>query len=160
MKDLDTIYIGKGLGSILFGSTIEQINQLLGKPDYERTDEDGDIDFIYENQKLTFTFWSDHDYYLGYIGTERETAVLNGCKLIGKEESEIKRFIQETLKAKISEEDGCIHDNGDILRWIEINELKILFWFLNGILYLIDWSCEWIDDETPRWPREIEEERG
>ena len=157
MKDLDTIYIGRGLGSILFGSTVEQVINLIGKPDYEETDENGDLDLTYEHLNLTFKFFNDYNYYLGYIGTERETAVLNGCKLIGKEESEIKRFIQKNLKAKISEEEGCIHDNGDIQTWIEIVELNITFWFLNGILYSIDWSCEWIDNETPRWPEEIEE---
>ena len=153
MKDLDTINIRRGLPGISFGSAVEQVIKSLGEPDYEETDKYGDIYLTYEQLNLTFAFFSDDKNNLGCISTERETAVLNGCKLIGKEESEIKRFIQKNLKAKISEEDGCIHENGDIQRWIEIKELNIAFWFLNGILYLIDWFCDWIDNETPNWPQ-------
>lgn len=159
MKDLDTICIGKGLKNIFFGSTVEQIIKFIGKPDVEETEEDGDLNLFYKHLNLKFTFWSEYNNYLGCISTERETAVLNDCKLIGKEESEIKIFIEKTLKARISEEKRCVHDNGDIQSWIEIDELNITFWFLNGILYLIDWFCEWIDNDTPNWPRESKKER-
>jgi hypothetical protein len=137
----------------------EQVIKFIGKPDAEETDEDGDLYLSYEHLNLSFTFFGDYNNYLGRISTERESAVIEDCKLIGKDESEIKKFIEKTLKARISEEKRCIHDNGDIQSWIEIDELNITFWFLNGILYLIDWSCEWIDNDTPNWPRESKKER-
>lgn len=152
VKDLDTIHPGKGLGPILFGSTVEEVIGILGEPDYRETDDLGNVDLSYESQNLTFSFSRDDNFYLYHIGTERETLTLIGCKLFGKDEYEIKKFIQQKLKARISEEDGCIHENGLIQTWIDVDELNISFWFHDDELYLIDLFCDTIDVETYNWP--------
>ena len=61
------------------------------------------------------------------------------------------KTIAERLKGQLSERDGCILEDGEIQTWIEVNALALAFWFLDGKLYLADWSVPWRDDETPDW---------
>lgn len=152
MKDFDNICIGVGIGSLIFGSTIEEVAKILGDPDSEETSESGNLTHFYENLNLSLSYLFEYDLYLGRIATERESLVLKNQTLHGKNINEIKEFIRDRLKAKISEEDRCIHEDGEIQTWIDVDELNISFWFLSGKLYLVDCFCDWIDNDTPHWP--------
>ena len=149
--NLDAINLPEGVGNLTFGMTKSDIVKLLGDNFKERIETDGDLELEYEHLSIRCTFLKEFDYRLGVITTERKKATLCGEILFGKSKSQLRRFIREKLKGDISEEDGCIHEDGHIQEWIDVSEKNILFWFRNDELYLIDCFCSWADDDTPIW---------
>ncbi len=152
MTDLETLHIESGLRDIPFGCKPDHVIQLLGDPDERETDEDGDLTLEYLELGLTFSFWADFNNGLGEIGTERTGALLCGFELSGDNQETIKAFIEQELNADISLEDSRVHEEGRVQSWIEVESKGITFWFDDGLLYLIDWTCQF-DGDTPAWFR-------
>lgn len=135
-----------------FGMRKDEVTTILGSHFQESIDEFGDVNIVYPNLELEFTFWADFEFCLGYITSLRETVLLQGKKLIGSTQAQIRLFIDLHLKAKITEEDGCSHEDGLIQDWISVDQFGVTFWFYDNTLYSIDWTCKWVDSETPKWP--------
>ncbi len=149
--NLDEIQLSKGVGDFRFGTTKSAVIAALGNEFEESIDEDGDIEVAYKSLALRFTFWKNFDFRLGVISTERSSATINEDNLIGKSLEYLREFISNTLLSKISEESGCIHEDGHRLEWLEVDEKSVTFWFRDNKLYLIETLCEWADDNTPAW---------
>lgn len=152
IMNLDAICLLQGIDELEFGMERTSIIATLGNEYSEEIDESGDVKIEYSKFGLEFTFWSDEGFRLGVISTERDTSTLHEKCLIGKSKEDLKLFIKEELNGVISEEDGCEHEDGHIQEWIEVDSHSVSFWFRNDALYQIDWMCDWVDDETPKWP--------
>jgi len=152
MIDLDTICPQKGVGTLRFGSKKQALVELLGHAFVETQDEYGDVEIVYPQAKMRFWYWSDFDFRLGCIESERLTSKLLGTRLIGLDKPAVKRFINDRIKSGITEEDGCEYDDGETLDWIDADDKSLFFWFRNGKLYQIGWTCAWSDGNTPIWP--------
>lgn len=150
--DVDTICLSRGVGDLFFGMKKTEIVDALGDEYSEETYEFGDVELEYTQLGLCFTLWEDSEFRLGMIASERTTAVLFGEQLVGRNKKDVKGFIEEKLHCRISEEDGCEHEDGSIQEWIEVEESNVSFWFQDDSLYSIDWTCAWIDSDTPKWP--------
>ena len=150
--DLDKILLFEGLKGIGFGATKQEIVVALGVASEQETCEDGDIGLYYDDQDLEFTLWADEEGRLGVIDSERDTLELHGIKLRGKSKAEVREFVAGSLKSCISEEDGWKHDDGEVQELIEVDEKSLTFWFRDDSLYLVSWSCEWADEDHPKWP--------
>ncbi len=150
MNDLDAILLESGLEGLSFGCKPEFVVSKLGDPSESETDEDGDLTCLYEELGLTLTFWADFGLGLGDIGTERPQSHLRGQQLVGKSLDFMKAFIENELNTDVTEEDSCVHEDGHVQTWIEVDVLGITFWFDDGLLYLIDWTCEF-NGEVPIW---------
>jgi hypothetical protein len=64
------IKLGIGIDNIKFGSSPKEIENILGKPDSIRKDEEyGEFEpmYKYNSKKLRLTFYKNHDDRLGYI---------------------------------------------------------------------------------------------
>lgn len=72
-----------GIDSLLFGMKQQDITALYGAPDKKFEDDDNNIIFLYNQQKLRLTFYEDEDFRLGYIITSNENVTLLDKKLIG-----------------------------------------------------------------------------
>ena len=83
MMELDRIEIETELGDIRFGTSEEEIIELLGSNHLRVVDEEGDIEIEYEELNLRFTFWEDFEFRLGVISVERSTSILAGKPLHG-----------------------------------------------------------------------------
>ena len=149
MADLDTILQNRGLEGLPFGCTTESVREELGEPELVDFGEGGDEIWEYESLGLSLTFWVDYGCRLGYIGTERAGASINGQCLIGSSKHQVRSFIEKDLAAIVTDADGCIHEDGRVQSWLDVDSLGFVFWFIDGILYSVDWTLEWKSETSP-----------
>ena len=84
------INLKNGIDQLLFGMKQEDVEALYGKPSKQFNDDDGNIIYLYNDQKLRLTFYEDEDYRLGYIITSNAEATVLNQKVIGKNIEQIK----------------------------------------------------------------------
>ena len=152
--DLDTIYPRCGLKEIPFGSSRTDLYRKLGKPDFEETNEWGDVNIEYRSLGLDFTLWKDDAFRLGVVGTSRRTALIAGFQFIGMREELVRTCLEAQLGSKISDEGACVHEDGEIQSWLDASDLEATIWFRDSMCYRFDAFCGWVDDDTPAWPTE------
>lgn len=85
-----TINLKNGIDQLLFGMKQKDVEALYGKPSKQFNDDDGNIIYLYNDQKLRLTFYEDEDYRLGYIITSNAEATVLNQKVIGKNIEQIK----------------------------------------------------------------------
>ncbi|PCK02915.1 MAG: hypothetical protein COA42_21810 [Alteromonadaceae bacterium] len=149
---------GIGLGDIKYGITIEELIQLLGKPDQIDEEEcfegsgEWTRDLLYFSRGLNFTFDKADDYRLGVI-----TVLGSGYRLLGKELFGLPKDAVKRLLAKATSEISKIEDwtwtEEDSLECLDHDGLGMLFWFHSGYLSEIQCGCLFeADNETVIWP--------
>lgn len=79
-----------GVDQLLFGMKQVNVEAIYGKPTKQFKDDDGNIIYLYNNEKMRLTFYEDEDFRLGYIITSNEEATLLDKKIIGKNVNTIK----------------------------------------------------------------------
>ena len=84
------INLKNGIDQLLFGMKQKDVEALYGKPSKQFNDDDGNIIYLYNDQKLRLTFYEDEDYRLGYIITSNAEATVLNQKVIGKNIEQIK----------------------------------------------------------------------
>ena len=84
------INLKNGIDQLLFGMKQKDVETLYGKPSKQFNDDDGNIIYLYNDQKLRLTFYEDEDYRLGYIITSNAEATVLNQKVIGKNIEQIK----------------------------------------------------------------------
>ncbi len=84
-----------GVESLVFGMGKNDVQAILGNPDKEYKDEDENLIYLYNRQKLRLTFYKDENFRLGYIIASHQDSVLFGVKIIGKEISEVKNILSK-----------------------------------------------------------------
>jgi len=85
-----TINLKNGIDKLLFGMKQKDVEILYGKPDKQYNDEDGNEICLYNQQKLSLTFYEDEAFRLGYIICSHPEATIFDKKIIGKNVEEIK----------------------------------------------------------------------
>lgn len=83
------LYPKKGIDQLLFGMKKNQVVAILGKPNKQFKDDDNNVIYLYNNQKLRLTFYEDENFRLGYIITSNPEITLLNKKIIGKNITEI-----------------------------------------------------------------------
>lgn len=80
------ITLGKGIDKLVFGAGLEQVQQLIGKPDRHFDDEDDDNVVILQYNKLQvqLTFYKDEGNKLGNISSINNELKMKGETFIGK----------------------------------------------------------------------------
>lgn len=84
------INLKNGIDQLLFGMKQKDVEALYGKPSKQFNDDDGNIIYLYNDQKLRLTYYEDEDYRLGYIITSNAEATVLNQKVIGKNIEQIK----------------------------------------------------------------------
>lgn len=85
-----TINPKNGVDQLLFGMKQNHVETIYGQPSKQFKDDDGNVIYLYNNQKLRLTFYEDEAFRLGYIITSNGEALILDKKVIGKNVSEIK----------------------------------------------------------------------
>lgn len=82
-----------GIDKLLFGMKQKDVEALYGKPSKQFKDEDQNIIYLYNNEKLRLTFYDDENLRLGYIISSNAELLLLENKIIGKNVEEIKNIL-------------------------------------------------------------------
>ncbi len=72
----------------------EDVAEIYGKPDREFRDEEQNITWVYNIQKMRLTFYEDEQDRLGYLITASENLDLYGTKIIGRDINEVKALLK------------------------------------------------------------------
>lgn len=87
------INLKNGVDKLLFGMKQKDVELLYGKPNKLYKDEDNNIIYLYNTQKLSLTFYEDENFRLGYIICSHPNATILDKIIIGKNVEEIKAVL-------------------------------------------------------------------
>lgn len=147
---------GKGINTILFGSSREQLNQLLGNPtekELYNASEDEDYqteDWHYDDLETSFSFDEEDAWRLTTIATSSPEATINGEKLIGLTMNEVLSKVENMNFGENYLED--LSEDNENQKLISFLAVGLNFWFENDTLSEIQWNVLWSDEDTPDWP--------
>lgn len=105
------INLKKGIDKLIFGMKQNDVIAVYGKPNRNYKDEDDNIIFAYNNQKMRLTFYKDEEYKLGYIVASAVGLDLCGCKIIGRNIEEVKKDLAQKAITKFTQEDFDTFEN-------------------------------------------------
>ena len=80
----------KGIDQLLFGMKQKDVIAILGNPDKKFEDDENNIIFLYNLNKMRLTFYQDEDFRLGYIITSNSEITLFDKKIIGLNVEQLK----------------------------------------------------------------------
>jgi hypothetical protein len=80
-----------GIDKLLFGMQQNDVIALYGKPNKSYKDEENNVIFMYNNLKLSLTFYAEEDLRLGYIVGASPNLLLFDKAIIGKKIEEAKK---------------------------------------------------------------------
>ena len=87
------VNLKNGIGDLLFGMKQKDVEAILGKPNKQFLDDDNNVIYLYNNQKLRLTFYEDENFRLGYIITSNPEATVLDKKVIGKNIDDVKKSL-------------------------------------------------------------------
>jgi len=105
------INLKNGIDKLLFGMKQNDVIALYGKPNRNYKDEDDNLIFAYNAQKMRLTFYQEEDLKLGYIVASSFNLELLGNTIIGKKISEVKKDLAAKGIAKFTQEDFDTFEN-------------------------------------------------
>ncbi|WP_396190914.1 hypothetical protein [Flavobacterium sp.] len=79
-----------GIDKLLFGMQQKDVEAIYGRPDKEFKDDDENIIYLYNKEKLRLTFYEDENFKLGYIISSNPELLLLDKKVIGRNCIELK----------------------------------------------------------------------
>ena len=93
-----------GIDKLLFGMKQNDVTALYGKPNSSYNDEDDNVIFAYNAQKMRLTFYKDEDFKLGYIVASSAEMELFGYKIIGRKINDVKTELAQKGITKFTQE--------------------------------------------------------
>lgn len=105
------INLKNGIDQLLFGMKQKDIITLLGQPNRNYKDEDDNVIFSYNAQKMRLTFYKDEDFRLGYIVASSTEMELFGSKIIGRTISDVKSELAQKGITKFTQEEFDTFEN-------------------------------------------------
>ncbi len=95
----------KGIDQLVFGMKQTDVTAIYGKPNKQFKDEDDNVIFVYDNQKLRLTFYKDEQFRLGYIIAASDELQLYDSKVIGRLTATVKSELTDFKNWEIEEFD-------------------------------------------------------
>ncbi len=84
-----------GVDQLLFGMNQTDVKKIYGNPDKQFKDEDRNIIYLYNEQKMRLTFYEDEDFRLGYIIASHPELTLFDNKVLGRNVSDIQKELEK-----------------------------------------------------------------
>ena len=88
-----------GIEKLIFGMKQTDVTAIYGKPDRNYKDEDDNIIFAYNAQKMRLTFYKEEEFKLGYIVASSSDLDLFGNKVIGRKIEDVKKELVQKLSS-------------------------------------------------------------
>lgn len=157
MYEIKIIRLGRGLGSINFGISKDDLEEILGEPDHIDSFENEDPNlgethvWSYEKQQLSFTFEELDQFRLGMISTHGDQQTLREIMRIGMKKQLVLDTLEEVNLTNYAEEDHSNLDNPNHTL-VAIDEKSLYLWFDDDILSEIQWFPYYDEDEEIIWP--------
>ena len=85
------INLKNGIDKLLFGMLQKDVIAIYGKPTKTYKDEEENVIFLYNEQKIRLTFYVEENLKLGYIVSSNENLTVFDQKIIGKTIDTIKK---------------------------------------------------------------------
>jgi hypothetical protein len=134
-----------GLDDVRFGMTRNQVQDLLGVPEQQSIDGDGEDAseaWYYWSQGISMHFHADLGWRLGTIEINCPEAMLCGQRPVGMQRRELR-----TLLAGLT-----VDWSGDEFEPIRVKEWEMDIYFEDGLLSHVQWSVPIGDDDIERFP--------
>ncbi len=154
---MNDIILGQGLGKLLFGSTREDINEMMGEPSeiesVEGDNESGAMEaWHYDDQHLSLSFEEDCNWKLTSITSASPEVLFEGIDLIGLSQSEVLEQMDVFNLGEFELED--LSTEGVPNQTIATNtDFSLNLFFDHDILTEIQWGPFWDNEsEMPLWP--------
>lgn len=89
-----------GVGDFSFGMKAEEVIKKLGKPDkiYQDEDDENQLLYQYNKQKLRLTFYQEHEGKLGYIRCSNPNLTYQGKPIIHTPIEKVKEAFKPSIK--------------------------------------------------------------
>jgi hypothetical protein len=100
-----------GIDKLIFGMKQNDVIALYGKPNRNYKDEDDNVIFSYNAQKMRLTFYKDEDFRMGYIVASSADMELFGNKIIGRKISDVKSELAQKGITKFTQEEFDTFEN-------------------------------------------------
>ena len=141
------IFPQKGLGDIVFHSSIDYTVQKLGQPDHieeiDGLDDENSMAYFYDKYHLIAFFEGFDNKVLSILETKDPNIILFGEKVFDMDEIGIDKLMKEHGYEEIATE---------ILTWggkrISFEEANMDFYFENDKLTAINWGCFYCEEKN------------
>jgi hypothetical protein len=100
-----------GVDQLLFGMKQTDVKNIYGNPDKQFTDDDQNIIYVYNQQKIRLTFYEDEDFRLGYIIVSHPELTLFNQKIIGRKVSDVQNELETQGFKSWEKEDFDLAEN-------------------------------------------------
>jgi hypothetical protein len=108
-----------GIEKLIFGMKQSDVTAIYGKPDRNYKDEDDNIIFAYNAQKMRLTFYKEEEFKLGYIVASSSDLELFGNKVIGRKIEDVKKeLVLKGLKTFTQEDFDTFENYFNEDNWI------------------------------------------
>ena len=98
------VNLKSGIDKLLFGMKQNDVIAIYGKPDKNYKDEDDNVIFVYNAQKMRLTFYQEEALRLGYIVASSVALDLMGVSVIGKTMGDAQKELAEKGLVKFTQE--------------------------------------------------------
>ena len=113
------INLKNGIEKLIFGMKQTDVTAIYGKPDRNYKDEDDNIIFAYNAQKMRLTFYKEEEFKLGYIVASSSDLDLFGNKVIGRKIEDVKKeLVLKGLKTFTQEDFDTFENYFNEDNWI------------------------------------------
>ncbi|MGH2664248.1 hypothetical protein [Flavobacterium sp.] len=82
-----------GIDQLVFGMKQKDVVALYGNPDKQYKDDDNNVIYLYNAQKMRLTFYDDEDLRFGYVISSNVDLELFSEKIIGKSGTDIEQLL-------------------------------------------------------------------
>lgn len=100
-----------GIGPLLFGMEQSDVEAIYGNPDKQFRDDDRNVIYLYNQQRLRLTFYEDEGFRFGYAITSNPDAVISGTRIIAAPRGNVKQALEKQFKTWETEDfDMTVND--------------------------------------------------
>jgi len=145
---------GVGIGPLRFGDKRSVVKRHLGNPDEIKRvlDSDGDVQWVYNDQKLRLTFYSEHGMRLGYARCSHSSLKLGGRKVIGASIKQLLDIPELREIQFVAEEYDMFTSYFNEAAWLLLNvEYQCVNEVEVGVPFKNDEEYNWPTMETSQW---------
>ena len=100
-----------GIDKLIFGMKQNDVTAIYGKPDRNYKDEDDNVIYAYNKQKIRLTFYVEEDFRLGYMVASSPELELFGNKIIDKKIKDVKKDLTAKGIIKFTQEEFDTFEN-------------------------------------------------
>lgn len=157
-EELKNIIAGRGLGSLKFGQSRDQVKTILGDPDEIETDSftESEEDLIeswhYDELELSLSFDEEDDWKLITIAVSADFYRFKNLNIIGMKKADLMNELKK-LKIQDLEYEDCSTEESPTHELYSSDSLGMNFWLDESEVTEIQWGPLLKDKYTIIWPK-------